>query len=164
MKICTKCGATYPSEMQFCTVEEMILIEIEISPVMTDEFLEKSFNNELSNAPTPIQTAQVQNSPVVKFKTESKWILALKLWGVFAVLLIGSIFLVLIGLKNFNKTNDFPETNINNSGTAKSNQNKNSNENIELKSNETQKTYQIKKTLPKEKSGYNANATANTKR
>ena len=60
-----------------------------------------SRNTQFNNAlPTSNPLSQIESCNVSSYKSASKMILALKLWILFAVLLIGSIFIAVIGFAN----------------------------------------------------------------
>ena len=113
MKICTKCGATYNEDLDYCVKDEMVLIEIEISPKITAEFIVKSFHDQISAVIEPVQIITDQNLSDDTRNRDSKLFPAMKLWSFFVMIFIGSMTLAVLGFGNFNRGANISETNIN---------------------------------------------------
>ena len=106
MKICRKCREEFADDINFCTNDLEVLrsvFNIQKTATKNDRNTNinygrnTQFNESLENS-TPLQLLEFQN--ISTYKSESKIFLALKLWSLFAVLLVGSILFVVVGFAN----------------------------------------------------------------
>lgn len=109
MKICRKCREEFANDINFCPNDLDVLrtvfnIQKTATKVNRNTNLNYGRNTQFNEAmptATPLPKIEfLEFLNVSTYKSESKIILALKLWSLFAILLVGSILFVVSSFTN----------------------------------------------------------------